>query len=75
MNPGAVSSGAEAVKTWTYHRPIGWYVAAFARAGLVVDALEEWASRRTSQPGPRAAEENRMRSEIPMFLAIRARKA
>lgn len=74
MNPGAVSSGAKPITTWTYHRPIGAYVAAMAACGLAVDALEEWASQRKSQPGPRASEENRARAEIPMFLAIRARK-
>jgi 23S rRNA-/tRNA-specific pseudouridylate synthase/SAM-dependent methyltransferase len=74
MNPGAVSSGAKPVTTWTYHRPIGAYVAALASAGFAVDSMEEWASQRKSQPGPRAAEENRARAEIPMFLALRARK-
>ncbi len=71
MNPGAVASGAPPVTTTTYHRPIGAYVKAFADAGLRIDALEEWPSARTSRPGPRAAEENRARREIPMFLAIR----
>jgi len=46
-------------------------VNAFAGAGLLVDAMEEWPSVRMSQPGPRAAEENRARREIPMFLALR----
>jgi hypothetical protein len=41
-------------------------------AGFLIEALEEWPSLRTSQPGPRAAEENRARREIPMFLGIRA---
>ncbi len=71
MNPGAVASGALPVTTTTYHRPIGAYVKAFAAAGLRIDALVEWPSVRTSQSGPRAAEENRARREIPMFLALR----
>ncbi|MCE7972751.1 MAG: methyltransferase domain-containing protein [Leptolyngbya sp. PLA1] len=74
MNPGAAAGGGERIVTITYHRPIQAYVRALAEAGLLVDALEEWASRRVSQPGPRAAEENRARQEIPMFLAIRGRK-
>jgi RluA family pseudouridine synthase len=74
MNPGAVSSGKDAVVTLTHHRPIQTYITALARAEFAVDALEEWASVRTSQPGPRAAEENRARREIPMFLAMRAVK-
>ncbi|CAG0986870.1 putative RNA pseudouridine synthase [Phycisphaerales bacterium] len=75
MNPGAAAHGKKAVTTITYHRPIQAYVRAFAEAGLLIDAIEEWPSLRSSQPGPRAAEENRARREIPMFLAIRAVKA
>jgi len=74
MNPGAVSKGAEPVTTTTHHRPIGRYVEACARAGLMVDAMEEWASQRVSEDGPRAEAENRARREIPMFLAFRAVK-
>ncbi len=74
MNPGAAAKGVAPVTTVTFHRPIQSYIKALAEAGLVVDAIEEWPSIRTSQPGPRAAEENRARREIPMFLAIRARK-
>lgn len=71
MNPGGAAAGKEPVTTITYHRPIQSYVQAFAGAGLLVSALEEWPSLRLSQPGPRAAEENRARREIPMFMAIR----
>lgn len=75
MNPGAEARGQAAVTTVTHHRPIQVYVRAMAQAGLMVDAMEEWASARRSEPGPRAAEEDRARREIPMFLAIRAVKA
>lgn len=74
MNPGAAASGKSAVTTVTYHRPIQTYVRLCAEAGLLIDAIEEWPSLRASEPGPRAAEENRSRREIPMFLAFRARK-
>lgn len=74
MNPGAVARGEPAVVTQTHHRPIEAYVSALGKAGLLVDVIEEWASPRKSGPGPRAAEEDRARSEIPMFLAIRAKK-
>lgn len=60
--------------TWTFHRPIGVYVKALAQAGLMVDAIEEWASHKVSDSGPRAKAENVARAEIPMFLAIRAVK-
>ncbi len=75
MNPGAEARGGAAITTVTHHRPIQVYVRAMAQAGLFVDAMEEWASARRSEPGPRAAEEDRVRREIPMFLAIRAVKA
>jgi ubiquinone/menaquinone biosynthesis C-methylase UbiE len=61
--------------TWTFHKPIEAYVKAARSAGLLIDALEEWPSHKTSQPGPRAAAENTAREEIPMFMAIRAVKA
>jgi 23S rRNA-/tRNA-specific pseudouridylate synthase/SAM-dependent methyltransferase len=74
MNPGEVSGGVGAVTTTTFHRPLMDYVAALRLAGLLVDALEEWASNRRSEPGPRANEEDRIRHEIPLFAAIRATK-
>ncbi len=58
--------------TWTFHRPLEAYVKALQNAGLLVDALEEWPSHKTSTSGPRAAAENQARKEIPMFCAIRA---
>jgi len=75
MNPGAVAKGAGAITTTTHHRPIGLYVEALCRAGLTVNAIEEWVSERRSEPGPRADAENLARREIPMFLAFRAVKA
>ncbi len=75
MNPGDQSEGAAPVTTTTFNRPIEHYVRAITGAGFVIDAMEEWASRRTSEPGPRAEAENAARREIPMFLAIRAIRA
>jgi len=72
MNPGEAASGAEPVRTVTHTRSISAYVRALAQAGLVINAMEEWASRRESEPGPRAEAENTARREIPMFLAFRA---
>ncbi|HMO26589.1 MAG TPA: class I SAM-dependent methyltransferase [Tepidisphaeraceae bacterium] len=60
--------------TWTFHKPIEAYVKSLRQAGLLIDAIEEWPSHKTSQPGPRAAAENTARKEIPMFMAIRAVK-
>jgi len=60
--------------TWTYHRPLSSYISGLASAGLWTNAFEEWVSHKTNQPGPRARGENRARSEIPLFLALRAVK-
>lgn len=70
MHPG----DAPGVKTTSFHRPISSYVNELSRSGFVVDAMEEWISHKESTSGPRAKAENRIRKEIPMFLAIRARK-
>ncbi len=60
--------------TWTFHRPIQSYIKSLRNAGLLIDAIEEWASHKISTSGPRAAAENLARKEIPMFMAIRAIK-
>jgi len=60
--------------TWTFHRPIESYVKALRNAGLLIDAMEEWPSHKTSEKGPRGEAENRARKEFPMFLAIRTVK-
>lgn len=74
MNPGVVARGARPVTTWTFHRPLQAYVRALGEAGFVVEAIEEWPSlRATTGSSARAAEENRARREIPLFLAFRAR--
>ena len=60
--------------TWTFHKPIQEYVRAMRVGGLWIDAIEEWPSHKTSTSGPRAGAENLARKEIPMFMAMRARK-
>ncbi len=70
MHPG----DAPGVKTTSYHRPISSYISALSTAGFMVDEMEEWISHKESTSGPKARAENRIRKEIPMFLAIRARK-
>ena len=61
--------------TWTFHRPMEDYVKAAAKSGLLMDAMEEWSSHKTSDSGPRAPAENVARKEIPLFLAIRVVKS
>ena len=58
--------------TVSFHRPFQVYFKQLAKAGFCVVRLEEWNSSRKSGPGPRAAAENRARSEIPLFLLIQA---
>jgi len=60
--------------TWSFHKPIEAYIRGLRSAGLLVDAIDEWPSHKTSTSGPRAAAENSARKEIPMFMAIRAIK-
>jgi ubiquinone/menaquinone biosynthesis C-methylase UbiE len=60
--------------TWTFHKPLEAYARALRNAGLLIDAIEEWPSHKTSTSGPRAAAENTARKEIPMFLALRGVK-
>lgn len=72
MNPGKAVRGGEAVSTYTFHRPMQAYFDAMRRCGFLVEQLEEWPSLRASNSGPRAAEENRARREIPLFVGVRA---
>ena len=70
-NPG---QGHKSAVTYSFHRPLETYIKELAKAGFAVDAIEEWISHRESNSGPRAKAENRARNEIPMFMAIRAKK-
>lgn len=70
-NPGR---GLQSAVTFSYHRPLQQYMIELAKSGFVIDNIEEWISNRESDFGPRAKAENRARKEIPMFMAIRARK-
>ena len=73
MNPGEKEKSKKK-KTLSFHRPLQSYVEAFSKAGLAVTRLEEWVSHKKSQKGPRSAEEDRIRKEIPMFLMLEAVK-
>jgi SAM-dependent methyltransferase len=60
--------------TMSFHRPLQSYFKSLNKAGFAVTRLEEWISHKKSQAGPRAAEEDRMRKEIPMFLCVESVK-
>ncbi|MEI7741208.1 MAG: class I SAM-dependent methyltransferase [bacterium] len=70
MHPGQKDS----TTTMSFHRPLSSYTKAMSSAGLVIDAIEEWVSPKTSIYGPKATAENRSRAEIPLFMAIRVKK-
>lgn len=68
MQPHAGGRGS----TRSYHRPLGDYVAALSANGFVIDAMREIAD--TAPAAGRARADTLSDSEIPLFLAIRARK-
>ena len=70
MHPGSDPG----VMTWTFHRPLSVYCQELAENGLMIERLEEWVSHRKSLPGTSKRTEDRSRSEIPLFMAIQARK-
>ena len=75
MHPGQLAHGAPAQQTTTFHRPLQAYINTLGSAGLLIDHIEEWTSHKKNEPGPRKDELERSRREIPLFLALRARRA
>jgi hypothetical protein len=66
--------GAGEGVTRSFHRPISMYVNGLAGCGLCVDRMEELPAHKsvTGFDSPKA--EKLARDEIPLFLALRARK-
>ena len=60
--------------TMSYHHPISDYSKMLKEAGFVIDLIEEWTSDKESE-GRAAKMENRSRSEIPLFMALRCRRS
>jgi hypothetical protein len=58
----------------SFHRPLEAYVNGLAASGLLVDCVREIATYKVNSQGPRARAENLANQEIPLFLALRARK-
>lgn len=73
-HPGLAAHGKSETTTPHFHRPLQAYINTLGNAGLLIDHIEEWPSHKTSQAGPRKAALDTARKEIPMFLALRARK-
>jgi ubiquinone/menaquinone biosynthesis C-methylase UbiE len=74
MKPGSSNKTVPDQVTVSFHRPIQYYTKLFAATGFIISHLEEWVSHKHSQNGPRQKEEDRMRSEIPLFLFIEIKK-
>lgn len=60
-------------QTMSYHFPISYYSKILHDNNFVIDLIEEWTSDKESV-GKAGKMENRSRSEIPLFMAILAKK-
>ena len=65
--------GKDSPQTLSFHHPLSDYSLWLKEAGFVIELIEEWCSTKVSQ-GRAAKMENRSREEIPLFMAIKARK-
>ncbi len=70
MHPG---KGQESTTTWSFHYPLSDYSRWLKEAGFYIDLIDEWCSNKVSE-GRTAKMENRSRKEIPLFMALVARK-
>jgi len=73
-HPGHAAHGLDDSSTTHFHRPLQAYINTMGNAGLYIDNIQEWASHKTDQVGPKKEAIDRAREEIPLFLALRARK-
>ena len=67
------SKGEKSVDTLSFHFPLSDYCRFLNEAGFTIDLIDEWCSDKVSEGGA-AKMENRSREEIPLFMAILARK-
>ena len=74
MHPGEAGKKNTDDVTLSFHRPLQYYSKLFNSAGFAISRLEEWVSHKHSGAGPRQKEEDRTRSEIPLFLFMEIRK-
>lgn len=71
MHPGQKEKSSDTV---SFHQPLTKYIEYLAAAGFGVVAIEEWVSDKKNEPGPHAKREDTARAEIPLFMAIVAKK-
>lgn len=67
------SKGQKSAQTLSFHYSLSDYSRWLKEAGFAIDLIEEWCSDKLSE-GRTAKMENRSRKEIPLFMAIVARK-
>lgn len=65
--------GKDSPQTLSFHHPLSDYSRWLKESGFVIEHIEEWCSTKVSQ-GRTAKMENRSREEIPLFMAIKAKK-
>jgi len=65
------SKGQASAATVSFHHPLATFSRWLYDAGFAIELLDEWHSDKVSE-GKTAKMENRSRTEIPLFLAIRA---
>jgi ubiquinone/menaquinone biosynthesis C-methylase UbiE len=70
MHPGQKQSEI----SWSFHWSLSQLSEYLEKAGFVIEKIEEWSSDKKSQ-GKEAKREDTAREEIPLFMAIVARKA
>lgn len=71
MTPGK-AIGKE--HTVSFHRPLQYYSKFLEKSQFAISRIEEWESHKKSGKGPRQHAEDVARKEIPLFLALEARK-
>ncbi len=73
MNPGIPKERTrDKVYTVSYHRPLQVFVKWLTKHGFAITRIEEWASHKKSEKGPRSSAEDTARKEIPLFMCIEA---
>lgn len=69
-HPGKEKSASE---TLSFHRPLSTFIQELAKAGFIIENIDEWISDKVST-GAKAKMENRAREEFPLFMLITAKK-
>ncbi|GAC1470648.1 MAG: hypothetical protein PVSMB7_21610 [Chloroflexota bacterium] len=73
--PMKIYPGSEKQRTTrSFHRPVQQYVNTLAGHGMLVDRMDEIPAHKLKGAGPSPKAESTARSEIPLFLGLRARK-